>query len=155
MKNLPIKIDKFDNKRDRKQVISLWKEVFGYESPHNDPGLVIDKKLQVSDGLFFVAMREEKAVGTVMAGYDGHRGWIYSLAVLPAYQKSGIATSLLKHAEKSLLKLGCVKINLQILEENKGVVAFYLANGYKAEKRISMGKKLIENVDYSSDKDIL
>lgn len=85
-------------------------------------------------------------VGTVMAGYDGHRGWIYTVAVIPVYQKTGIGTALLKHAEKRLSELGCVKINLQILEDNKDVEAFYQANGYVTEKRISMGKRLVENV---------
>lgn len=129
----------------RDQVIGLWKDVFGYEDAHNEPGLVIDKKLAVADGLFFVATSGATVLGTVMAGYDGHRGWIYSLAVAPAYRHAGIGTGLLKHAEDELAARGCVKINLQIIEGNKDVQAFYLSNGYRTEERISMGKRLMEN----------
>ena len=103
---------------------------------------MIDKKTRVADGLFFVALEEDTVIGTVMAGYDGHRGWIYSLAVLPAYRKRGIGTALLEHAEKKLANLGCVKVNLQVMEGNETVVGFYHANGYSTENRISMGKRL-------------
>ena len=141
-----MEIAEYHDARDRDQVIDLWKEVFGYEAAHNDPGRVIDMKLQSADRLFFVASLDKTVVGTIMAGYDGHRGWIYTLAVMPVYHKAGIGTALLKHAEKKLSNLGCVKINLQILKKNKDVEAFYLANGYKTEKRISMGKRLMENL---------
>lgn len=140
-------IERYVDARDRPQVIKLWKDVFGYEAAHNEPGLVIDRKLAVSDGLFFVALAGNTVIGTVMAGYDGHRGWIYTLAVALAHRTTGVGTSLLKHAEDSLASLGCVKINLQILEENREVEAFYLENGYKTEKRINMGKRLVGDGD--------
>ena len=139
------KICKYNDSEHRQQVIELWNEVFGYDSPRNAPELVIDKKNAVTDGLFFVAVDEQKVIGTVMAGYDGHRGWIYSLAVLPMNRGNGIGTALLTHAEKKLAGLGCVKINLQITEKNKSVQEFYLENGYLTEKRVSMGKLLSEN----------
>lgn len=77
-----------------------------------------------------------------MAGYDGHRGWIYSLAINPEYRKKGIGSLLLKYAENELKKLNCPKISLQILTSNKEIVDFYKKNGYSIEERISMGKKL-------------
>jgi len=83
-----------------------------------------------------------------MAGYDGHRGWIYSLAVLPGKRKSRIGTRLLEHAEKELSACGCVKINLQINIDNASVKGFYLKNGYAVEERISMGKEIPENIPY-------
>ena len=64
---------------------------------------------------------------------------------MPIHRKAGIGTALLKHAEQKLVELGCVKINLQMIAENKDVEAFYLTNGYVTEKRISMGKRLTEN----------
>jgi ribosomal protein S18 acetylase RimI-like enzyme len=140
-----MEIIEFDNSKHRQQVVALWQNVFGYESDHNVPELVIDKKIAVRDGLFFVASADQTVVGTVMAGYDGHRGWIYSMAVLPNYQKKGIGSALLKYAEKRLSALGCLKVNLQIMEGNEEVEKFYRANGYSTEKRISMGKKLYEN----------
>ena len=139
-------ITAFDTRLHHDQVISLWIEVFGYEAEHNAPQLVIDKKLDFGDGLFFVALDDQAVIGTVMAGYDGHRGWIYSIAVSPSYQKKGLGTSLLSFAERKLSELGCMKINLQIMEGNEAVENFYLANGYHTEKRISMGKRLPENI---------
>ena len=81
-----------------------------------------------------------------MAGYDGHRGWIYSMAVHPDHRMQGIGTALLAFAEKKLSSLGCVKINLQIMEGNEDVRRFYQTNGYAVEKRVNMGKRLGENV---------
>ena len=142
MQNKQIKIIEFDNSEHRSQVIVLWQTVFGYEAAHNSPETVIDKKLQHKDGLFFVAQKEQNVVGTVMAGYDGHRGWIYSIAVHPEHQKRGIGSDLLAFTQSKLESLGCLKINLQIMEGNETVQRFYLSNGYSVEQRVSMGKKL-------------
>ena len=147
--NDSIEIVEFDNQKHRDQVTALWRNVFGYKDKRNNPKLAIDKKVAIGDGLFFVAITNELVVGTVMAGYDGHRGWIYSMAVDPQYQKKGIGSALLAYAESHLSSLGCVKINLQILNGNKTVQNFYQANGYLIEKRISMGKQLIENIENS------
>jgi len=87
-----------------------------------------------------VALDQEKILGTVMAGYDGHRGWIYSVAVAKEYRKKGLGSELISYAENKLAEQGCIKINLQIMEGNEAVEAFYLSNGYLTEKRISMGK---------------
>ncbi len=81
-----------------------------------------------------------------MAGYDGHRGWIYSLAVLPRCRREGVGSRLVQHAEEHLRTLGCAKINLQILKGNEAVVSFYQKLGYEVERRISMGKKIPENI---------
>ena len=141
-----VDIKKFEDKQHRNKVTTLWREVFGYKDARNSPELVIDKKLEAVDGLFFVAVKENAVVGTIMAGYDGHRGWIYSLAVLPEYRRKGVGSALLEFAEKKLSSLGCVKINLQILGENEEAHKFYQANGYTTEERISMGKQLKENI---------
>src|SRR5581483_2619320 len=141
-----IAIKPFVNAAHRSQVAALWETDFGYEAAHNNPGLVIDKKLQVDDQLFFVAVADDAVVGTSRAGYDGHRGWIYSVAVSPAHRRRGIGRELVSHAERALISQGCVKINLQILEENGSVSAFYASLGYAIEKRVSMGKRIAENV---------
>lgn len=136
----------YDDGIHRVQVMGLWKRVFGYPDPRNDPALVIDKKLAAGDGLLFVAEEDREVVGTVMAGYDGHRGWIYSMAVKPERRCEGIGTRLLERAEGELRTLGCVKINLQISGTNEGVERFYVKNGYRTEDRTSMGKEIPENI---------
>ena len=141
-----VTISPFVNPDHRGQVIMLWESIFGYEAAHNSPGLVIDKKVATDDRLFFVAIADNSVVGTVMAGYDGHRGWIYSVAVSPSHRRQGLGSRLVSHAERALICLGCMKINLQIMEGNERVAAFYASLGYSVEKRISMGKRISENI---------
>ena len=142
-KTMKYRITAFDNLKHREQVISLWSEVFGYGTPHNDPDIAINRKIDFDDGLFLVAVDDNEVIGTVMAGYDGHRGWIYSMAVSTQHRNRGIGSALLSYAEERLSEKGCLKINLQILDGNEQVEAFYQKNGYRTEKRISMGKPLI------------
>jgi ribosomal protein S18 acetylase RimI-like enzyme len=131
----------YDNSKHREQTLRLWERVFGPAKEYNDPALSIDLK-QAVDDLLFVAMQDDRVVGTVMAGYDGHRGWIYSLAVQPEDRTAGIGSALLNHAEHALSARGCLKVNLQIVANNSAVQQFYEANGYTEEARISMGKRL-------------
>jgi ribosomal protein S18 acetylase RimI-like enzyme len=133
----------YEDQRDRIAVIAIWKSAFGYMTGHNAPELSITRKTAVHDGLFLVAESNSLVVGTVMAGYDGHRGWIYSLGVHPDHRKTGIGSALLHEAERRLTALGCVKVNLQVIEGNQETLPFYQANGYAVEKRISMGKRLL------------
>lgn len=130
----------------RSQVIELWHAVFGYEAAHNAPALAIDKKLAVQDELYFVALAGDIVTGTILAGYDGHRGWLYSVAVHPAHRNCGIGSALVRHAERALTDRGCMKVNLQIVGGNEGVSRFYAALGYAVEERISMGKRIAQNI---------
>jgi ribosomal protein S18 acetylase RimI-like enzyme len=141
----------YSNEHHRASVTALWETVFGYETAHNAPGLAIDKKLAVNDALFFVALADNEVVGTLLAGYDGHRGWLYSLAVHPAHRGNGLGTQLVRHAERALAARGCMKINLQIVDTNQAVGAFYERLGYTTEPRISMGKKLESNITKPGD----
>jgi ribosomal protein S18 acetylase RimI-like enzyme len=130
------------HRSDGEQVAALWSAVFGYAAPHNQPAAVIRCKLAVQRDLFFVALLDDKLVGTVMGGYDGHRGWVYSLAVAPELRHRGIGTALVRHVERALRERGCPKINLQVLASNAATVAFYEKLGYAVEERVSMGKVL-------------
>ena len=132
----------YDDATDRVQFIALWNAVFSYTSPHNLPEVSIDLKLRADDGLFFVAVQGGQVVGTVLSGYDGHRGWLYSVAVAPEARNRGLGTRMVRHAEQAMVARGCLKINLQILESNAAVVAFYERLGYVVEPRINMGRRL-------------
>jgi len=133
-------IRQYADATDRLQVVELWRNVFGYETAHNEPNLAISKKIAINDGLFFVVVENSAIVGTIMAGYDGHRGWLYSVAVDPGKRLNGLGSSLVIHAEKALADLGCMKINLQLLATNEATAAFYKSIGYSVEPRLSMGK---------------
>jgi ribosomal protein S18 acetylase RimI-like enzyme len=116
--------------------------VFAYDAPHNEPASVIRDKVAFQGDLFFVAVGEGEVVGTIMGGYDGHRGWVYSLAVRPAFRRRGFGSALVRHVERALADRGCRKVNLQVYASNAGVVAFYKRLGYRVEERVSMGKLL-------------
>ena len=129
---------------DRDQVVALWNDVFNNPAGRNEPHGSLDRKEAMEDELFFVAENGDEIIGTVMAGYDGHRGWLYSVAVAKNRRREGIATDLVRHAIDVLTKRGCPKINLQILADNAEVVAFYESLGFRVEERISMGKIVAE-----------
>jgi len=127
---------------DTDAVISVW-EACELTRSWNDPVKDINRKQIHNDGLFLVAEQNAQLIGSVMAGYEGHRGWINYLAVLPEYRKQGIGRALMLEAEARLLARGCPKINLQIRTGNTGVIAFYESIGYLDDKATSLGKRLI------------
>src|SRR6201996_5116328 len=100
---------------DTDAVVALWQQAFpeyrDVTRPQRNPHLAIANKLATQPELFFVAVLDERIVGTVMGGYDGPRGWIYSLAVDESLRRHGIGTRLVAHVEKTLTDLGCPKLN--------------------------------------------
>lgn len=134
---MPMNIRKFQE-GDTDSLISLWKRAFPDDPPHNEPAQVISAKLKVDD-LIFVSEVGNKIVGACMAGYDGHRGWLYAVAVSPEQRRNGMGTALVTTALDELKRLGCVKVNLQIRSTNSAVAAFYRSLGFAVEDRLSMG----------------
>jgi ribosomal protein S18 acetylase RimI-like enzyme len=122
-------------------VEALWEEVFPSDPPWNKAAVAIPEKMRVQPELFIVAEEAGDVIGTVMEGYDGHRGWLYTVAVSSKHQRRGVGSLLLAEAELRLTRLGCGKANLQIRAENEAVRAFYHRHGYSVEERISMGKR--------------
>lgn len=137
----PIRVRAFEP-RDRDAVERLWADVFPDDRPWNAPARLVDRKQTVQPGLLLVATAGDEIVGAVMAGFDGTRGWMHHLAVAPAWRRRGVATALVRAAEAGLRRLGCPKLNLQVVPENAGVVAFYRRLGFEVEARISMGRRL-------------
>ena len=125
-------------KGDESSLIQLWETVFPDDPPHNDPTSVLDAKLKVDD-LIYVAETNGKITGACMAGYDGHRGWLYAVAVLKEYRRTGTGKKLVQAAMAALGELGCIKVNLQIRSTNTEVAAFYESLGFSVEDRLSMG----------------
>jgi ribosomal protein S18 acetylase RimI-like enzyme len=132
---------------DEKAVAALWREVFPGSPAWNHPETDIQRKLAVQRELFFVATEGSELVGTAMAGYDGHRGWVYYVAVSPRHRRQGIGTALMTQVEDGLARVGCPKLNLQVRATNHEVVRFYEKLGYEVEERVSMGKRLKLNDD--------
>jgi len=94
-------------------------------------------------GMFFVAEDRDHVVGTVMAGYDGHRGWIHYLAVSDDHRGTGVGRALVEEAESALRALGCPKVQLQVRPDNSNVIGLYEHLGYAPYEAINMGKRLV------------
>ncbi len=127
---------------DEADITALWEEVFPNPSPWNIATDDIRRKQAVQPELFFVAVQNEKIIGTAMGGYDGHRGWVYYLGVHPEFRRSGVGSRLMQSVEEALIAIGCSKLNLQVRASNVDVVNFYQQLGYSTEERVSMGKRL-------------
>ena len=132
----PFRID------DTEPVVALW-ERCGLVRPWNDPRKDIERKLRVQPELFLVAEGGGAVIGSAMAGYDGHRGWVYYLAVEPTLRRGGIGRALMADVEVRLLALGCPKINLLIRSGNEEALAFYGRLGFTLDASASLGKRLV------------
>ena len=130
---------------DQLAVISLWKRC-GLLRPWNDPERDIQRKLHVQPELFLVADEAEVIIGSAMAGYDGHRGAVYYLAVEPDRQSKGLGRMLMDEVERLLIQMGCSKLNILIRSSNLKVREFYGKLGYKTDDVACMGKRLIADM---------
>ena len=126
---------------DEAALISLW-QACGLVRPQNNPRKDIARKLRVNPEWFLVGETDGRIVATVMAGYEGHRGWINYLAVDPALRRTGLGRAMMAEAERLLRAAGCPKINLQVRTSNPDVVAFYQRLGFAADETVSLGKRL-------------
>ncbi len=129
---------------DQDAVVELWREC-GLVAPQNDPVKDIRRKLHVRRDLFLVGLLGARLVGTVMVGYEGHRGWVNYLAVAPDCRRRGLGRRLMEEAERLLRAAGCPKINLQVRSSNADVIGFYRSIGYAVDDVVSMGKRLEED----------
>jgi len=130
---------------DRDGVLELWGQAFPDEPVWNASAALIERKLTVQPELFFVcvdAAQGDEVVGTVIAGFDGVRGWVHKVAAHPQRTRTGIASLLMQAAEEGLARLGCLKLNMQVRAGNESALAFYKAAGYMVEDRVSLSKHL-------------
>jgi ribosomal protein S18 acetylase RimI-like enzyme len=132
---------------DFDEVLTLW-ERCDLLRPWNDPEMDIERKQNHSPELFLVAEVGGEVVGSVMGGYDGHRGSAYYLGVHPDYRGRGIANALINRLEKKLIARGCPKINLMVRAENDAVVSMYEKLDYEIQDALTLGKRLIEDQEY-------
>lgn len=133
---------------DTDAIVALWRDVFPEYNdpsrPQRDPRANIARKLAFGDGLFWLIEQQSRIVATAMAGYDGHRGWIYSIGVAPDERRRGHARALLAHVEQELRARGCPKINLQVLAVNEEAQRFWRTAGYQPDHVVSLGRRLVD-----------
>lgn len=130
---------------DEEAVAELWSDC-GLTRPWNDPYDDIGSaRTSVSSEIFLAITSDGGGIaGSVMAGYDGHRGWVYYVAVAPEYRAQRLGKRLMRHAETWLRKLGARKVMLMIREDNEEVRRFYESLGYGIEKRTVMSFRIGE-----------
>lgn len=129
---------------DEPAVVALWKEC-DLTRPWNDPHKDIARKLAVQPDLFLVGVIDGELIASVMAGYEGHRGWVNYLAVAKRFRGHGHGRALMKHVEELLRLRGCPKLNLQVRNSNPEAIAFYRCIGYDLDDSVSLGKRLISD----------
>ena len=127
---------------DRNSVIGLW-AACDLTRPWNDPDKDITRKMLIQPELFLVGELGGDIIASAMAGYDGHRGSVFYLAVAPKFQKSGYGRDLMKEVERLLISMGCPKLNIAIRSSNQKVLDFYNGLGYSADDVVCLGKRLI------------
>jgi ribosomal protein S18 acetylase RimI-like enzyme len=126
---------------DEPAVVALWRRC-GLVRPWNDPHKDIARKRCVQRELFLVGEQDGAIVGSVMGGYEGHRGWVNYLAVDDAHRRAGLGRALMAEVEARLRALGCPKLNLQVRDDNAGALAFYERIGFARDASVSLGKRL-------------
>ncbi|MDN3525909.1 GNAT family N-acetyltransferase [Halomonas sabkhae] len=126
---------------DEPRVAALWRSSFPDYQGYNAPEAVLRAKRLLDDHIYVIEDGDE-IIATCMIGYDGHRGWLYSVAVADSRQGEGLGRRMVEFAVERLRELGCVKVNLQIRGGNEEVAEFYRSLGFATEDRISMGLQL-------------
>ena len=132
---------------DEESVVELWR-VCGLVRPWNDPHRDIESaRANLSSDVFVAVAGNEggRIVGSVMAGFEGHRGWVYYLAVVPERRSQGLGRRLMHHAEAWLERQGAPKIMLMIREENESVRRLYEGLGYSVERRTVMSRRTAQS----------
>ena len=129
---------------DTDAVVQLWLDC-GLVRPWNDPRKDIARKLLVQPELFLVGDLDGAVVASAMVGFDGHRGWLYYLAVAPPHQGGGFGRALVARAEQLLVDRGCPKLNIQVRGGNAGLINYYRALGFAEDGAVSLGKRLISD----------
>lgn len=127
---------------DEHAVVALW-QACGLTRPWNDPHKDIARKLTVQRELFLVGELQGRIVASVMAGYEGHRGWVNYLAVAPDMRGRGYGARLMQLVEDSFTQAGCPKVSLLVRASNTAVLAFYRRLGYAVDEAVPLGKRLI------------
>ncbi len=127
---------------DESAVVALWQEC-GLTRPWNDPRRDIARKLTEQPELFLVGTHEGTLIATAMVGFDGHRGWVYYLAVAPEQRGRSYGRMLMQEAERLLIERGCPKLNLQLRASNTDAIGLYRKLGYAQDEVLSFGRRLI------------
>ena len=127
---------------DRASLIELW-NTCDLIRPWNDPDKDITRKCGFQPELFLVGELDGKLIASAMAGYDGHRGSVFYLAISPQHQRAGLGKRFMQEIEQRLIAIGCPKVNIVVRKSNFDVLNFYRKLDYLPDDVESIGKRLI------------
>jgi ribosomal protein S18 acetylase RimI-like enzyme len=122
-------------------VIALWQRC-GLTRPWNDPAADIALARRGSNAAVLLGRDSDAVVASVLVGHDGHRGWVYYVAVDPQYRKKGLGRAIMVAAEEWLRARGILKLQLMVRPDNIQVQAFYETLDYDEQERIVYAKWL-------------
>ena len=125
---------------DREITVALW-EAAGLTRPWNDPRGDFDLALATPTSTILLAEADVGLVGSVMVGFDGHRGWVYYLATAPERRGQGVGRALMTAAEDWLKAQGSPQIHLMVRGDNAAARGFYDALGYELQDVVTIGKR--------------
>jgi ribosomal protein S18 acetylase RimI-like enzyme len=123
------------------QAVALWRET-GLTRPWNDPHADLMRAFGGPCSTVHAAVDDGVLSGTAMVGHDGHRGWVYYLAVRPDRRRAGLGRDLMNASERWRMQRNVPKINLMVRTTNAAVVAFYESLGYEDGEVLVLGKFL-------------
>ncbi|NML06398.1 GNAT family acetyltransferase [Sphingomonas sp. G-3-2-10] len=126
---------------DADAVIALWRAC-GLTRPWNDPASDYALAMATATSTVLVARDGNAIAASVMVGFDGHRGWVYYLAVAPERQREGLGRTMMTAAEGWLRERGVPKIQLMVREDNDAALGFYAALGLERQKVVTLGRFL-------------
>ena len=138
-------IDLPDGLRDA--AVQLWHDC-GLTRPWNDPHADLSRALGTGNSTVLAALDASgRLQGTVVVGHDGHRGWVYYLAVDPAARRQGLGRALMAAAESWVRACGVPKLQLMVRGSNTAVVDFYTRLGYADQECVVLGKFFDPSLD--------
>jgi ribosomal protein S18 acetylase RimI-like enzyme len=121
--------------------IALWHET-GLTRPWNDPAADLRRAVEAPDSTILAAVDEGTLIATAMVGHDGHRGWVYYLAVIPSHQRQGLGRQMMTACEEWVKAQRIPKIQLMVRAENRAALGFYENLGYTDAEVVVLGKRL-------------
>jgi ribosomal protein S18 acetylase RimI-like enzyme len=128
---------------DRAAATRLW-DTAGLTRPWNEPARDFDGALGGPTSAVLGALDAGEIVATVMVGHDGHRGWVYYLAVKPGSRRCGLGRRMMQEAELWLRERGAVKLNLMVRDGNSDALGFYQQLGYEDAEVTVLARWLVD-----------
>ncbi len=123
------------------ETVALWQEC-GLTRPWNDPFEDLRRAMRGPDSTVLACLREGQLLATAMVGHDGHRGWVYYLAVREDERQNGLGRTLMRSCEAWVLARNIPKLQLMVRTGNEPVLAFYARLGYEENAVVVLGRRL-------------